>query len=253
MTTTELAVSNGSALRTTITLQDIASMFDKLAIDGDVSGLSEKQRIDYYKLVCEYCKIDPLTQPFNFIRQDQKVTLYANKSATAQLTRLHGLKVKIESRDVVQATQCLITASAENPTTGAYAEDIGSVSIEGLKGAALSNAIMKAATKAKRRAILSVCGLGFISDAEVEDMPKNEIEVLPTNIYTLKEGFEESVELWHNEIENCTNAEELTDLVGKIKNLSQDVRDAVKPLVETRQTQLGVIWKGGRYIPKETT
>ena len=39
--------------------------------------------------------------------------------------------------------------------------------IQGLKGDDLSNAMMKAVTKAKRRAILSMTGLGFLDESEV--------------------------------------------------------------------------------------
>jgi hypothetical protein len=47
----------------------------------------------------------------------------------------------------------------------------GAVNISGLKGEALANALMKAETKAKRRATLSICGLGFLDETEVEDIP----------------------------------------------------------------------------------
>ena len=45
------------------------------------------------------------------------------------------------------------------------------VPIEGLRGEALSNAMMKATTKAKRRVTLSLCGLGMLDETEVESIP----------------------------------------------------------------------------------
>jgi hypothetical protein len=57
---------------------------------------------------------------------------------------------------------------------GAGRTDIarGAVTLQGLKGEALANAIMKTETKAKRRATLSICGLGFLDETEIEDMPQ---------------------------------------------------------------------------------
>jgi hypothetical protein len=42
------------------------------------------------------------------------------------------------------------------------------VSVAGLRGEALANAQMKALTKAKRRATLSICGLGFLDETDSE-------------------------------------------------------------------------------------
>jgi hypothetical protein len=47
----------------------------------------------------------------------------------------------------------------------------GAVAIANLKGEVLANAMMKAETKAKRRATLSLCGLGFLDETEVADIP----------------------------------------------------------------------------------
>ena len=54
---------------------------------------------------------------------------------------------------------------------------MGVVSITGLKGENLANAMMKAETKAKRRATLSICGLGWMD--EVEALDRQAIEVAP--------------------------------------------------------------------------
>jgi hypothetical protein len=40
-----------------------------------------------------------------------------------------------------------------------------------IKGEIRANLILKAITKAKRRATLSICGLGFLDETEVEDIP----------------------------------------------------------------------------------
>jgi hypothetical protein len=50
-------------------------------------------------------------------------------------------------------------------------ESTGVVALAGLRGEALANARMKAETKAKRRVTLSLCGLGWLDETEVEDVP----------------------------------------------------------------------------------
>ena len=51
-------------------------------------------------------------------------------------------------------------------------ESSGSVSIAGLRAMDLANAMMKAETKAKRRLTLSICGLGYLDETEIEDMQR---------------------------------------------------------------------------------
>jgi hypothetical protein len=54
--------------------------------------------------------------------------------------------------------------------TGRKDEDYGVVSVQGLSGEAASNAFMKAVTKAKRRVTLSISGLGFSDEEEIESI-----------------------------------------------------------------------------------
>jgi hypothetical protein len=60
-----------------------------------------------------------------------------------------------------------VTARATD-RAGRSDESIGAVAIGGLKGDALCNALMKAETKAKRRATLAIVGLSFLDESEVE-------------------------------------------------------------------------------------
>ena len=51
-------------------------------------------------------------------------------------------------------------------------EDFGAVVFpDTLKGEARANAELKCVTKAKRRATLSICGLGWLDETKVEDIP----------------------------------------------------------------------------------
>jgi hypothetical protein len=55
---------------------------------------------------------------------------------------------------------------------GRETDDVGVVTIKSASGDALANAMMKGATKAKRRAVLAHCGLGMLDETEIETIPR---------------------------------------------------------------------------------
>jgi DNA-directed RNA polymerase beta' subunit len=82
---------------------------------------------------------------------------------------LRGISITSIARDRLEDVY-IVTAKATAPD-GRTDESIGAVNIGGLKGDALANALMKAETKAKRRVTLSICGLGWSDETEVETIP----------------------------------------------------------------------------------
>lgn len=146
-----------------------ASVLEQVVIHGDLSKLTPAQRVMYYQKVCESLSLNPLTKPFDYIVLNGRLTLYARRDATDQLRRRDKISVSITSREVVNGVY-VVVARATTPD-GRTDEAIGAVSIEGLKGDALANAMMKAETKAKRRVTLSICGLGWLDETETEAVP----------------------------------------------------------------------------------
>src|SRR5690606_14833750 len=71
---------------------------------------------------------------------------------------------------------CIVSVTARTPD-GRTDSELGVVPIEGLKGNNLANAIMKAITKAKRRVTLSIVGLGWLDETEVQDIPDHAKQV----------------------------------------------------------------------------
>jgi hypothetical protein len=65
----------------------------------------------------------------------------------------------------------VVTAQATLPS-GRCDESIGAVPTENLKGENLSNAMLKAETKAKRRVTLAICGLSMMDETEVDSIPQ---------------------------------------------------------------------------------
>lgn len=145
-----------------------SDIIEQVIIKGDLSQLSPAERVNYYRAVCESVGLNPLTKPFDYISLKGKLTLYAKKDATDQLRRINGVSITRLERDRIDGIY-VVTAYA---TTGERQDSsTGAVNVDGLRGDELANAFMKAETKAKRRVTLSLCGLGWLDETEVETIP----------------------------------------------------------------------------------
>lgn len=152
-----------------ITRTDTAVLMEQVLIRGDLARLTPEERANYYAAVCKSVGLNPLTKPFEFIELNRKLVLYALKAATDQLRSIHKVSVTELTESDWEGVY-IVTAKVQNGE-GRTDSAKGAVCIQGLKGEALANAIMKAETKAKRRATLSICGLGMLDETEVEDIP----------------------------------------------------------------------------------
>jgi len=142
---------------------------EKVLLAGDLSALTEAQRIEYYKGVCASLGLNPLTQPFSYLRLSGRLVLYATRAATDQLRSLHGISIT-EVR--IDRTEDVIAVTVRGRARDGREDcEIGVVSIAGLRGDPLANAEMKALTKAKRRLTLSLAGLGWLDETEVDTIP----------------------------------------------------------------------------------
>lgn len=145
----------------------------KLVFDGDLGGLNRGQMLTYVLHRCQALGIDPAERPFSILKLQGKIVLYANKSCTDALCRERGAKREILSTENINGVY-VVRARA---TCGSRSdEDIGAVNIEGLSGDNLANALMKACTKAKRRAALALFGVGALDESEIETMGDGERE-----------------------------------------------------------------------------
>jgi hypothetical protein len=144
-------------------------VLEQVLIGGDLSGLTEAQRLAYYKAVCQSLGLNPLTKPFEYLTLNGKLRLYALRDCADQLRRLHGISMAITNRERM-GDLYVVTARAKD-RHGREDESIGAVALGSLKGEALANALMKAETKAKRRVTLSLAGLGWLDETELETVP----------------------------------------------------------------------------------
>ena len=225
-----------------------ASIANQLILQGDLSKLSANDKVRYYNGYCERMGLDPFTKPFDILRLNGKEVLYCTRSGTQQLNKLHKVSHLITSRDTnADAGVYIVTSKASLPD-GRCTESIGAVNIAGLKGEAYANAIMKAETKAKRRATLDLLGLGVLDESEAESIPNATTVAIQTTVDNIKLGKNFSVSsmveaLPQMEVESVEVIEEDAELsIGRlaiaIKKASNIVElkavyDANKHKIET--------------------
>jgi hypothetical protein len=148
---------------------------EKVLVNGDLSALSSAERMGYYRAVCNSVGLNPLTRPFEYLKLNGKLTLYARKDATDQLRSIHGVSIEIMESSEVNG--CYVVRARATNTYGRTDEDLGVVPIANLQGEALANAMLKATTKAKRRVTLSICGLGFLDETEADSIPPHAAQI----------------------------------------------------------------------------
>lgn len=140
-------------------------IIQNLVLKGDISSLNSTQRVQYYTSMCQNLGIDPLTQPFSIIKLQGKETLYANKNCTQQLSKVYKIGLEILRTERIEDVY-VVTVRATDGVR--HTDEIGAVTVGTIKGDSLANALMKASTKAKRRAVLAFCGLGMLDETELE-------------------------------------------------------------------------------------
>ena len=167
-------------METSISIQDnnTAELLEAVIIRGDLAKMAPAQRLDYYSQVCQSVGLNPLTKPFEYIVLNGKMTLYAKKDCADQLRRING--VSITKTDINTDGDYIVVTVYGQDKTGRSDVEIGVVSKKDMRGD-YGNALMKAMTKAKRRLTLSLCGLGWLDETEVETIPDAKPVVVTDN------------------------------------------------------------------------
>lgn len=155
-----------------------AELLEQVVVNGDLAKLSAPQRLDYYRQVCQSMGLNPLSKPFDYINLNGKLTLYAKKDATDQLRKINGVSIDdIKTDDEGDWFVVTVKGSDKN---GRRDVEIGAVAKSDMRGN-YGNAMMKAVTKAKRRLTLSLCGLGWLDETEIESIPDARPVVVDSN------------------------------------------------------------------------
>lgn len=168
-----------------------AEIIEKIVTKGDLSGLTQEQKLAYLIYTCNKLNLDPAAQPFNLISFRQgnltKEVLYCTKAGAEQLTKNNNVSHAILEEKEHNGIY-IVKARASLPD-GRFVEDMGIVDIsKGFSGTPpnnteLANLMLKAVTKAKRRATLSLLGLGMMDETETETLPEAKvIDISPKKI-----------------------------------------------------------------------
>lgn len=162
---------------------------------NDLSAMTAKQKVEYINMLCASLGLNPLSKPLQICsfkddnaqdsQKGKTERVYATRDCTDQLRRIYGISFdKFEKEKDTENKLYNVTVWVSDKT-GRTDFATGSVSLQGmytkqgetkktvydLTGQSLGNALMKAETKAKRRATLSICGLGFLDETELETIP----------------------------------------------------------------------------------
>lgn len=215
-------------------------------VKNDLSKLTAEERLSLYNKTCESLGLNPLTSPFGYIEfKGGKLSFYALKNCTDQLRSIHNISIEITAKSKVDDLY-VITAQAKMPS-GRIDEDMGTVSIKGLSGEALGNAMLKAITKAKRRVTLSICGLGMLDETEAETIHDASIKDIET--YAKPKQAEIIAP------KSTSKVDELFDLAEETKVETEKpktvVNHAPKPITYDQVTFKGGNFKGKKFAEIE--
>ena len=139
--------------------------YERALIMGDLSKLSESECESYYLQTCKSIGVNPLTKPFEYLIFQGQKRLYMTKSGAEQIRAINGVSVVSCTRNIDKELGMLEVTATVRDKSGR--EDIATACVvinDKTQGEALCLAVMKAETKAKRRATLSLCGLGYFEN-----------------------------------------------------------------------------------------
>ena len=204
------------------------AILEKVMLGTDLSSLSPVEKVTHIKNICESLGLNPVTTPIKLMKFNGKEIPYFAKEATEQLRVLKKISIKIIESKIIDDLYIVI-AEAHTPD-GRIDSSTGAISISGLKGEAKANAIMKAETKAKRRVTLSICGLGFNDESEMDfarnDTRQNVIQKPVQQLQNKVEVEQANDDLMSDfddfmvAIEKCENEDQLRSVFSEIKKLN---------------------------------
>lgn len=138
---------------------------------GDLSALSSAERARFYVQMCEGLGLNPHAQPFAFLKLNGKEVFYATRGATDQLAAMHKLNREIiDGPKVIDLAGTKLVYAVCRATHPNGRVETATATVPLIDPV---NVLMKAETKAKRRATLSILGLGLLDEMEIETIPAN--------------------------------------------------------------------------------
>jgi len=223
-------------------------ILEQLLAVNDLSVLTSAQRVKLIRMMCESLGLNPLTRPLQYVEfksaegdssaAKTKLSIYATKECTEQLRKIHQVSVEDLKREILDNI-CIVTAYVKD-RTGRTDTSTGAVALETsgkdpyiyngvqqpgwaakpFNATQKANAIMKCETKAKRRATLSICGLGFLDEVEIESL------IDPKIIEVTEEDIIASEALEQNTSNKAAEETEILNSMELSKEIIQAIRSA---------------------------
>lgn len=193
-------------------------LLEKVILQNDLGGLSPLEKVQHIKNVCLTLGLNPLTKPIQLHKFQGKEVMYMAKDGAEQLRKIHNVSIVKLETDILRNDLYVVKAYAQL-TNGRQDCSTAAVGISGLKGDAVGNAMKKCETQAKRRVTLSICGLGMLSEEELENLPKDNFN-LPKQTSQIIENNQIENKLDFNideallNISQCSSQDELKRLVS---------------------------------------
>lgn len=148
-----------------------ARVVESMVLRGDISALSPETKAQFYIQMCNALGLTAATQPLAVLRLNGKEVLYVTRGATDQLAAIHRLTRRmVDGPKVIDlaGTKLVFAVCEATHPNGRVETATATVPLTDHV-----NVLMKAETKAKRRATLSILGLGMLDETEVETIPAN--------------------------------------------------------------------------------
>ena len=143
----------------------------------DLDQLSEAEQLEYVETACEHLGVPSELGLVSLGFMDsgdgkRKKVLYVHKGATDIVRDHRGINVESMIPLAANKEYVGFTATGKD-SKGRQEVAVGAVSISGLTGVAVANAVMTAQTKASRRLTLIYAGGGFFDETEVSETTRN--------------------------------------------------------------------------------
>lgn len=246
----------------TYDLSTIKRMSDETAVQfitaNDLSQMDGAQKVQVVLAMCERLGLDPILKPIQLLQLDGRLVPYVTKGATDQLARVHGITTKLVERK--REGDVYVVVAEAIAKDGRTADNIGAVALSGNPTpSALANAMMKAITKAKRRAILSLIGLGLLAQEEAEDLVQSgearyaALDAEPTHVEAVQEEqitheeLDAAVATWTAAWEATADPDEWLALYGDFKPQPDAVKQSCRKVVTTAMKRCGVEFVNGQF------
>lgn len=230
---------------------------ESLVTKGDVSALSSADKAKYYIGICESIGLNPSSQPFALLRLNGKEVMYPTRGATDQLAAIHRLNRRIidgpKIMDLNGTKLAYAMCEATHPN-GRVETAIATVPFTDP-----ANVLMKVETKAKRRATLSILGLGMLDESELDTIPQGiRVDVTPSELATAPEqkpsaGSSEPLDVLRGRLtdgDSVATMEALVDVYDELACQTDDAgarSQAHRMCVAHLEETLGIKRSRGRF------